>query len=130
MTYIKQCDVCHIIGKPTDSSAMSLTPILALASFKKWRIEFVGFINSPSRHERYQYIFVATNHVTKWVEAEAIRKDDKYVATKFLRMKILSRCSCLKKLVSDQGTQFVNDGFKELTKKYKIKHRLTSSYHT
>ena len=53
MTYTRQCDVCQKIGKPTDSSAMPLTPILALAPFEKWGIDFVGSINVPSRHRRY-----------------------------------------------------------------------------
>lgn len=34
-TYARQCDVCQQVGKPTDASAMSLNPILALAPFEK-----------------------------------------------------------------------------------------------
>ena len=128
-TYTRQCDVCQRIGKPTNSSAMPLTPILALPPFEKWGIDFVGPIKPPSRHGRYQYILVATDYVTKWAEAEATRKDDKHVVAKFLREKILSRYGCPKELVSDRGTHFVNDVIKELTEKYKIKHRLTSPYH-
>lgn len=58
-TYTRQCDMCQRIGRPTDSSAMPLTPILALASFEKWGIDFVGPINPPSRHGRHRYILVA-----------------------------------------------------------------------
>ena len=72
---------------------------------------------------------MTTDYVTKWAEAEATRKDNKHVVAKFLREKILSRYGCLKELVSDRGTHFVNDVIKELIEKYKIKHRLTSPYH-
>ena len=108
---------------------MPLTPILALAPFEKWGIDFVGPINPPSRHGRYQYILVTTNYVTKWAEAKGTRKDDKHVVAKFLREKILTRYGYPKELVSDRGTHFVNDVIKELTEKHKIKHRLTSPYH-
>ena len=51
------------------------------------------------------------------------------MVAKLLRKKILSSYGCPKELVSDRGTHFVNDVIKELTEKYKIKHRLTSPYH-
>lgn len=41
----------------------------------------------------------------------------------------MSRFGCPKELVSDRGTHFVNDVIKELTTKFKIKHRLTTPYH-
>ena len=87
MTYTRQCDVYQRVGKPTNSSTMPLTPILALAPFEKWGIDFVGPINPPSRHDIYQYILVATNYVTKWAEVGATRKGGKYVVVKFLREK-------------------------------------------
>ena len=74
MTYMRQCDVCQRIGKPSDCSAMPITPILALAPFEKWGIDFVGPINPPSRHGRNQYNLVATDYVTKCAEAEATKK--------------------------------------------------------
>jgi transposase InsO family protein len=128
-TYTRQCDVCQRIGKPTDSSAMPLTPILALAPFEKWGIDFVGPINPPSRHGRHRYILVATDYATKWAEAEATKTNDKVIVAKFLRENIMARFGCPKELMSDRGTHFVNDVIEELTTKYKIKHRLTTPYH-
>lgn len=51
MTYIRQYDVCERIRKPTDSSTMPFTPILAFAPFKKWGIDFVAPINLSSFHK-------------------------------------------------------------------------------
>lgn len=64
---------------------MSLTPILALAPFEKWGIDFVGPINPSSSHRRYQDFLVATNYVTKWAKTEATKKNDKHVVAKFIR---------------------------------------------
>ena len=74
ITHTRQCDVSQTAGRPTNLFAMSLTSILALAPFEKWKLNFVGPINPPSHHKRYQYILVATDYVTKWAKAKATRK--------------------------------------------------------
>jgi hypothetical protein len=108
---------------------MPLNPILALAPFEKWGIDFVGPINPPSKTGCHRYILVATDYATKWAEAEPTKRDDKEVVAKFLKENIFSRFGCPRELVSDRGTHFVNDVIMELTNKYKIKHRLTTPYH-
>jgi hypothetical protein len=129
VTYTRQCDVCQRVGKPTSTSAMPLHPILALAPFEKWGIDFVGPINPPSKSGRHRYILVATDYATKWAEAEATKRDDKETVAKFLKTNIFSRFGCPRELISDRGTHFVNDVIELLTDKYKIKHRLTTPYH-
>ena len=66
MTYTRQCDVYERTYKLIDSSTMSFTPILALAPFEKWEIDFMGPINPPSCYRIYQYILLATEYVIEW----------------------------------------------------------------
>jgi len=108
---------------------MPLTPILAQISFEKWGIDFVGPIKPPSRNGRKQYILVATDYVTRWAEAVAIKADDAKTVAKFLYENIITRFGYPKELVSDRGTHFLNDTITQLTEKYFIKHRKTSPYH-
>ena len=49
---------------------MPLQPRLGARAFVKWGIYFVGPIEPPKRSSRSEYIIVATNHLTKWVEAK------------------------------------------------------------
>jgi hypothetical protein len=37
--------------------------------FKKWGLDFIGLVKLASRMLGNQYILVAINYVTKWVEA-------------------------------------------------------------
>jgi len=37
--YVKKCNPCQRIGKPTPTTSMPLTPILAQIPFEKWGID-------------------------------------------------------------------------------------------
>ena len=55
---------------------MSGQPILTLEPFQKWVFDFVGPFHPPSIGD-FQYILVATNYYTKWVEEkDCTRSDD------------------------------------------------------
>lgn len=127
--FVKKCDPCQRVGKPTATSAMPLTPILAQVPFEKWGIDFVGPIKPPSRNGRKRYILVATEYVTKWAEAQATRNDDAKTVAKFIYENILTGYGCPKELVSDRGTHFLNSTIEELTNRYFIKHRKSTPYH-
>eukprot|EP00253_Pinus_taeda_P013961 PITA_13961 len=49
---------------------MPLKPQLVIEPFERWALDFMGSINPPSNQKTY--ILVATEYVTKWVEAEAL----------------------------------------------------------
>jgi hypothetical protein len=108
---------------------MPLIPLLALAPFEKWGIDFVGPIAPATRHGRKCYILVATDYATKWAEAAATRSDDAKTVANFLYENIISRFGCPKELINDRRTHFLNSTIEALTNKYLIKHRKTSPYH-
>jgi hypothetical protein len=89
-SYTRKCDPCQRVGKPTPTTAMPLIPLLALASFEKWGINFVGPIAHATKHGRKHYILVATDYATKWAEAAATRMDDAKIVAKFLYENIIS----------------------------------------
>jgi hypothetical protein len=127
--YARRCDPYQRTGKPTPSTAMPLVPLMALAPFEKWRIDFVGPIAPATRYGRKRYILVATNYATKWAEAMACKNNNAKTVARFLYENIISRFGCPKKLISDRGTHFLNETIAELTNKFLIKYRKTSPYH-
>jgi transposase InsO family protein len=127
--YARRCDPCQRTSKPTPSTAMPLVPLMALAPFEKWGIDFVGPIAPATRHGRKPYILVAIDYATKWVEAMACKNNDAKTVARFLYENIISRFGCPKELISDRGTHFLNETIAELTNKFLIKHRKTSPYH-
>ena len=63
---------------------MPLRPMMGATTFAKWGIDFVGPIHPTTMHTHAEYIIVATDYVTKWVEAKAIVKSNARTAAKFL----------------------------------------------
>ncbi|KAL3699620.1 hypothetical protein R1sor_017642 [Riccia sorocarpa] len=121
--YVKRCDPCQRTGRPTATTRWPLTSILPLAPFEKWGLDFVGPI-SPATQTKKRYILVATDYLTRMVEAEATRKDDAATVAKFLFEKIICRYGVPLELVSDRGTHFVNKTISALTERYGIKIKL------
>ena len=76
-----------------------------------------------------KYIVAATNYVTKWVEAKALIDNLVKKTVKFLYEHIITRFGCPLKLVSNQGTHFINELVEALTKTFHIKHRRATTYY-
>ena len=89
-------------------------------------IDFMGpFPNSFNN----QYILVAVDYVSKWVEAIATPASDAKTVIKFLRKNIFNRFGAPRAIVSDGGTHFCNQKFRALLEKYGVSHRVALAYH-
>ena len=77
----------------------------------------------------YEYILVAVDYVSKWVEAMATRTNDHKVVIKFIQQNISSQFGCPRAIISDGGTHFTNRYFESLMKKYEITHKVATPNH-
>jgi transposase InsO family protein len=125
--FVRSCDPCQRTGAPSFRNHWPLTPIIPLAPFAKWGIDFIGPI-LPVGSRGSRYIVLATDYATKWVEARATRRNDAATAAIFLFEQIMMRFGCPLELVSDRGTHFLNDTIEQITDLYHIKHRKTTPY--
>ena len=73
---VARCEECQRVKPPRAMGSMPLRPIMLARAFAKWGIDFVGPIKLPVRGLGALYIIVATNYLTKWVEAKATPKND------------------------------------------------------
>ena len=82
---------------------MPLNPILEVEIFDVWGIDFMGpFPNSFGN----QFILVAVDYVSKWVEAVPTKTNDNKVVVKFLKENIFSRFGTPRAIISDNGSHF------------------------
>ena len=80
---------------------MPLRPIMATRDFSKWGIDVVAPIKPPAWHTHVEYIIVATDYLTKWVEAKATVKNDARTTAKFLYENIFTRFGLPIEIISD-----------------------------
>lgn len=107
---------------------MSLVPQVTLQAFDKWEIDFVGLVSSQGKRTSARYIITATDYLTRWVEAKQLKDFHTETPAKFIFKYILSRFGCLKILISDQGTHFLNKTIEALTDKFQFYHRKSTPY--
>jgi transposase InsO family protein len=74
------------------------------------------------------YILVATEYMTKWVEAEALPNATEEVVIKFL-FKLFICYGLPGEVIIDGGSQFTAHRITTTLDNYHIKHIITSPYH-
>jgi transposase InsO family protein len=68
----------------------------------------VGPINPPGKRTRARYIITATEYLTRWEEARAVKDCSAATTVQFIFDDIITRFGCPKIIMSDQGTHFIN----------------------
>ncbi|XP_057418149.1 uncharacterized protein LOC130712328 [Lotus japonicus] len=122
----ESCDRCQRTGNISRRNEMPLKNILEIELFDVWGIDFMGPF-PPSFG--CQYILVAVDYVSKWVEAAALSTNDSKVVVAFLKKNIFTRFGVPRAIISDGGTHFCNRAFESLLEKYGVKHKVSTPYH-
>lgn len=99
--YIHWCEYYQRTERRTPTTRWPLVPIMPLAPFKKWRIDFVEPIQRATKHTQRRYILVVMDYATEMIEAKATRREDAATVSKFLSEFIITRYGCPLELVSD-----------------------------
>ena len=110
--YIESCDACQRRGKPQRNEP--LHPIKVGQPFSRVDIDIIGPLNISKL--KNQYIVTATDYLTKWVEARALKKANAANVAKFLWEDIICRYGSPKELLSDRGWVFLSETIKEICK--------------
>ena len=124
--YFKRCLECQSTSNISAKDMMPLNPIIIVEIFDVWGIDFMGpFPQSFG----YEYILLAVDYVSKWIEAVATRTCDHKVVLKFLKSHIFSRFGCPRTIISDNGAHFINAQVKALLRKNGVNHKMSTPYH-
>ena len=122
----KACPQCQLSGRISQRNEMPQQPIMVVEIFDVWGIDFMGPF-TPSYG--YEFILVAVDYVSKWVEAIPTKINDHHVVIEFVKTSILNRFGTPRAIISDNGTHFKNSSFRTLVAKYGVTHKLATPYH-
>lgn len=124
--FVLRCDRCQRVGNISRRNEMPLNMLLEVEIFDVWGIDFMGpFVSSCNN----QYILLAVDYVSKWVEVKALPTNDAKVVLNFLHKQIFTRFGTPRVIISDEGTHFCNRQFTALMAKYNVTHRVATAYH-
>ncbi|GKV44464.1 hypothetical protein SLEP1_g51648 [Rubroshorea leprosula] len=76
----------------------------------------------------HQFILVAIDYFTKWVEAASYASVTKKVVTRFIKREIICRYGQQEAIITDNASNLNNDMMTALCKQFKIKHLNSSPY--
>ena len=105
---------------------MPLTTIQEVEVFDVWGIDFMGPFVTSNRNE---YILLAVDYVSKWVEAEASLRNDAAIVLAFIQKNIIAWYGAPRAIISDEGKHFDNKYFRALLQTYGVRHIMALPYH-
>ena len=81
------------------------------------------------KSKSYEYILVAVDYVSKWVEAMPCKAADAKNSKKIFEETRFPHFGVPRMVISDGGTHFINKNFHKYLSKHGIRHHIATSYH-
>ena len=106
---VQRCDRCQRTGSISRRHEIPLQNIQEIEVFDCWGIDFIGPLPSYFSNE---YILMAVEYISRWVEAILAQHADSKIIIKFLKRNIFYRFGTLRVLISDGESHFCNTQLK------------------
>ena len=127
MELVKKYDKCQRFGNVQRLPAKRMTTIASPWPFAQWVIDIVGPL--PLGKGQLKFLLVAIDYFTKLVEAEALATITKAKIRNFVWKNVICRFGIPMLIISDNGRQFDNQGFKDFCLNLGIKNQFASPGH-
>jgi hypothetical protein len=110
--YYKGCQDCQWFGNVQKSPASAMNPIVKPWPFRGWGIDLIGQIYLPSS-KGHKFVLVATDYITKWVEAIPLKIASSANMIEFIKEHIVYRFGIPQSITTDQGKMFTSQKFED-----------------
>jgi len=105
---------------------MPLIGNLQIELFDVWGIDYMGPF---PKSKNYDYILVAVDYVSKWVEAIPCRTADSKNSKKMFGETIFPHFGVPRMVISDGGSHFIDKNFCKYLANHVIRQNVTTPYH-
>jgi hypothetical protein len=126
MKIITKCKECQFFQKQTTKHVNPLRLIDLSWPFAVWGVDIVGIL--PRAPGGFRFLFVGIDTFTKWMKATPVVNITQEAAVKFFKS-IIYRFSVLKRVLTDNGTQFKGAKFLRYYADFGIHHQPSSAAH-
>ncbi|XP_042485794.1 uncharacterized protein LOC122066035 [Macadamia integrifolia] len=124
--FVKKCHKCQIFANLIHVPPTELHTLSSPWPFSTWGINVIGKIN-PKASNGHEFVLVAIDYFTKWVEAQSYAKLTAAKVAKFLQEHIICRHGMPHEVISDQGQHFRGKA-QELCDQFRIARHRSSPY--
>ena len=124
--FVQRCPECQMHGDLIHVPPSELHALTSPWPFSVWGIDIIGKI-SPKSSSGHEYILVAIDYFTKWVEATSYAGLTAARVAKFIRSYIIYRYGVPHEFISDRGAHFRGE-VDTLVQEYGIQHHRSSAY--
>jgi transposase InsO family protein len=125
--YVRKCKSCQInkLLGPRNRAPMEITTT-AEHPFEKCSLDIVGPL--PETTKGNKYILTFQDDLSKFVNAIPIPQQDAETVARELVLNIILKIGTPKQILTDQGTNFLSDLFKNVCKLLRIKKLQTTAF--
>ncbi|RVW96481.1 Retrovirus-related Pol polyprotein from transposon 17.6 [Vitis vinifera] len=124
--FVQRCPECQIHGDLIHVPPSELHALTSPWPFSVWGIDIIGKI-SPKSSSGHEFILVAIDYFTKWVEAASYARLTSSGVASFIRSHIICRYGVPHELISDRGVHFRAE-VDTLVQRYSIRHHRSTAY--
>ena len=125
--FVRSCKICQTVKcVPKAPYGLMGRNMNVAEAMETLFVDIIGRL--PRTKNQNEYILVCQCEFTKWVEFHPMRDSTAPTIIKFLEDSVFCRFGFPRKIISDNGTQFVGNVFDDLCKKWGITHKKVSYY--
>ena len=124
--FVQRCPECQMHGDLIHVPPSELHALTSPWPFSVWGIDIIGKI-SPKSSSGHEYILVAIDYFSKWVEPTSYDGLTAAKVAKFIRSHIICRYEVPHELISHRGAHFRGE-VDTLVQEYGIQHHRSSAY--
>ena len=125
--HVRKCFKCQEHANQIHAPSSELYNLTTPWPFSMRGLDIIGKI-SPKASNGHEYILVAVDYFTKWVEAASYTTIAASQVIKFMKNNIICRYGIPNAIITDNGTPFVNKKMDDFLSKFKIQRHRSSPY--
>ncbi|XP_075645314.1 uncharacterized protein LOC142616323 [Castanea sativa] len=124
---VRKCHQCQVHGDLNHMPPMPLHTMTSPWPFSTWGIDIIRKIHTTAS-KGYEFMLVAINYFTKWVEAAFYKVLNSKKVAQFIQTNIIYRYRVPHEIISNNGLHFKGEPEKPL-RQFNIQHHKSSPYH-
>ena len=117
--FVRRCHECQIHSNLIHAPSSHLHNLSSPWPFSVWGIDIIGKIN-PKASNGHEFILVAIDYFTKWVEAASYSTITATHVCKFIKNNLVCRYGVPNEIITDNGTNLTARKVDDLCKQFKI----------